>query len=388
MLDAMGIGIIVPVTPDLIGELTDLPVGQAAVWGGYLTFVYAAMQFIFSPTVGNISDRFGRRPVLLVSLASLAIDYIIMGFAFSLWMLFLGRFLAGVAGATQSTAYAFMADISERGKRAQSFGLVGAAFGAGFVLGPLVGGAAGEFGTRVPFFAAAAIVTANCLFGLLVLPESLPAEKRRDFSWARANPFGVAKQIGKFAMVVWFFAAMFVFNIAHFVYPAVWSFFAKEVFHWSAFDIGLSLTAVGVGFAVVQGWLIRIIIPAFGEAKAAALGFFVGTLGLAILAFTTAGWVVYLLIPLTALGAVISPSITSLMSNQIPDDAQGELQGALSSVVGMTIIISPVFMTQLFGFFTSGEAPVYFPGAPFLAAALLMGLAVIPFLIGLRRVKS
>ncbi|MBZ0216057.1 MAG: TCR/Tet family MFS transporter, partial [Fimbriimonadaceae bacterium] len=356
--------------------------------GGYLTFVYAAMQFIFSPTIGNLSDRFGRRPVLLISLAALAIDYLIMGFASTLWMLFLGRFLAGIAGATHSAAYAFMADISTREKRAQSFGLIGAAFGVGFILGPILGGIAGEFGTRMPFFVAATIVAANFLLGWLVLPESLNHGTRRPFYWRRANPFGAARQIAKFPRVLWIFVASLLFNIAHFVYPAVWSFFAKEVFQWSAFEIGLSLSAVGVGFAIAQGWLIRWIIPRFGEENTAILGLVAGAASLTILSFTTQGWIVYLFIPLIALSAMITPAMSSIISKQIPDDAQGELQGVIASIVGVTIIISPLMMTQLFGYFTGQNAPVYFPGAPFLAAAILMAAALVPLKIGLKRIHS
>ncbi len=384
LLDAMGIGIIVPVTPDLIRELSDLPLSQAALWGGYLSFVYALMQFVFGSTIGNLSDRFGRRPVLLVSLAALAADYVIMGFAPTLWLLFVGRFIAGIAGATYSTANAFIADVTPPDKRAQNFGLIGAGFGLGFVLGPLIGGLVGELGTRAPFFAAAGLAMLNFLYGLVVLPESLARENRRRFSWARANPLGFARQISKFPTVAWFFAAMVLFNLAHFVYPSVWSFYTKEAFAWSSAEVGLSLAAVGVGFAVVQGWLIRFILPKLGEVRTTVLGFVVSIAGLLLLAFATQGWMVYALMPLTALGAIITPAITALMSNRIADDAQGELQGALSSLAGITLIVSPVVMTQLFGYFSGPATPYYFPGAPFLAAGLIMALALVPFRAGLR----
>ena len=388
LIDAMGIGIIIPVMPDLIRDLSDLPLSKAALWGGYLSFVYAFMQFLFGPTVGNLSDRFGRRPVLLVSLAVLTIDYLIMGFAPTLAILFIGRVLAGIAGATHSTAHAYIADISPPEKRAQNFGLISAAFGIGFILGPIVGGLAGELGPRQPFFAAAAVAFVNLVYGYFLVPESLVQEKRRPFSVTRANPLGVARQIRKFPTVAWLFAAVFLYNVAHFVYPAVWSFYTKEALGWTSAEVGLSLAAVGVGFAVVQGWLIRLVLPRLGEAKTAVLGFLVSIAGLVGLAFANVTWLVYSLMPFVALGAMVTPAMTGLMSNRIPDDAQGELQGALTSVAGVTIIISPVLMTQLFGYFAGDQAPFYFPGAPFLAAAVLMSLALIPFGVGLQRAPA
>ncbi len=385
LIDAIGIGIIIPVMPDLLTELSDLPLSQAAYWGGYLSFVYAMMQFLFGPTLGNLSDRFGRRPVLLASLTALCLDYVVMGLAPTLWLLFVTRAIAGIAGATFSTANAYVADVTPPEARAQNFGLMGAGFGLGFVIGPVIGGFAGEFGTRVPFFVAAALAGLNVAYGLFVLPESLDPQNRRAFSWARANPLGVARKIAAMPTVAWFFAALFLFNLAHFVYPAIWSFYTKEAFRWSSAEIGLSLAFVGIGFAVVQGLLIRRLIPAFGEARTAIAGFLVNVAAFLGLAFATAGWVVYALMPLAALGAIVTPALTGLMSNRIPDDAQGELQGAMSSIAGITMIITPLMMTQLFGQFTAREALPYFPGAPFLAAAVLMAAALVPFMIGLNK---
>ena len=385
VIDAMGIGIIIPVMPDLLTELSNLSLSEAAIWGGYLSFVYAAMQFLFGPTIGNLSDRFGRRPVLLVSLSALCIDYIVMGLAPTLWMLFITRAIAGIAGATHSTANAYVADVSPPNKRSQNFGLIGAGFGIGFVIGPIIGGIAGEFGTRVPFFVAAVFAGLNVAYGAFVLPESLSPEKRRPFSWRRANPLGVARQIAAVPAVAWFFVALFLFDLAHFVYPAIWSFYTKEAFSWTAAEIGISLAVVGIGFAVVQGWLIRKIIPAVGEVKTALIGFIFSVIALGGLAFAHAGWVVYALMPVTALGAIVTPAMTGLMSNRISDDAQGELQGAMSSIAAITMIITPLMMTQLFSLFTARQGLPYLPGAPFLAAAVLMAAALIPFTIGLRR---
>ena len=387
LIDAMGIGVIMPVMPDLIRELTDLPLGAAALWGGYLSFVYALMQFAFGPTLGNLSDRFGRRPVLLLSLFALAVDYLIMGFAPTLWLLFAGRALAGVAGATYSTANAYMADVSPPDRRAQNFGLIGAGFGVGFVAGPLIGGLAGELGTRAPFFVAAALAMTNFAYGALVLPETLAPENRRRFDWRRANPLGAARQMAGMPMVAWFFVAMFLFNLAHFAYPAVWSFYTKEAFAWSNAQIGLSIAIVGISFAVAQGWLIRLILPRLGEVGTAFWGFIVSIAGLVLFGLATEGWMVYAIIPFTGLGALITPAMTALMSRRVPADAQGELQGALSGVLGVTLIISPVLMTQTFGYFTSAGAPVYLPGAPFLAAAALMALALVPFSMGVQRIR-
>ena len=386
LIDAMGIGIILPVMPDLIRELTDLTLGGAALWGGYLSFIYALMQFAAGPTLGNLSDRFGRRPVLLLSLFALAVDYLIMGFAPALWLLFVGRALAGIAGATYATANAFIADISPPHQRAQNFGLLGAGFGVGLVAGPLIGGLAGELGTRAPFFAAAALAFANLAYGALVLPESLAPESRRRFDWRPANPLGAARQIAGMPAVAWLFLAMFLFDLAHHVYPAIWSFYAKEAFAWSNAEVGLSLAFVGVCFAVTQGWLIRFILPRLGEAGTAFWGLVVSIAGLVCFGVITQGWMVYVLIFLTALGAVVTPAMTGLMSSRVPGNAQGELQGALASVLGVALIISPVMMTQTFGYFTGATAPIYLPGAPFLGAAALMALALVPFSMGVRRI--
>ena len=385
IIDAMGIGIIIPVMPDLIRELGGLSLGSAAVVGGYLTFVYALMQFACGPTLGNLSDRFGRRPVLLVSLFILAVDYLIMAFAPTLWLLFLGRALAGIAGATYSTANAFIADISPPKQRAQNFGLLGAGFGIGFVAGPIIGGLAGELGTRAPFFTAAAIALANFAWGTLVMPETLPPDKRRTFDWRRANPFGAARQIARMPTLSWFFLAMFLYEIGHHVYPAIWSFYTKEAFAWSNAEVGLSLAVVGVCFALVQGWLIRFILPRAGEAGTVWIGFAISIVGLIFYGFATEGWMIYAALPLTAFGALITPALTGVMANQVSDRAQGELQGALASVLAVTMIISPLLMTQIFGYFVGDSAPVYLPGAAFLGAAVLMILALPPLFLGLRR---
>lgn len=375
ILDSIGIGLIIPVMPQLIEELTNDPINVAAEWGGLLTFIYALMQFVFGPTIGNLSDRFGRRPVLLASLVFLSVDYLIMALAPTILLLIIGRTLAGVAGANFSTANAYIADVSPPEKRSQNFGLVGAAFGMGFIIGPALGGFLGEYGTRAPFYAAALLALINAAYGLFILPESLPKEDRRPFDWRRANPFGALKQLGKVPVVAGMMMAAFLFDIAHFVYPAVWSYYTVEVFGWSSAQIGLSLAAVGVGFAVVQGWLIRIIMPKFGETRTLLFALVMNVISLVGFSFATSGWMVFAIIPLTSLGALAGPAFSGIMSQQLPKDEQGELQGLISSKAGLATIISPIMMTQLFGHFAGESAPVYFPGAPFFAAALLVTLS-------------
>ena len=310
VLDSMGIGIIMPVMPDLLQELSGLSIGEAALWGGYLSFSYAAMQFLFSPLIGNLSDRYGRRPVLLVSLATLGVDYVVMALAPSLWLLFVGRVIAGIAGATYSTATAYIADVTPKEKRAAAFGLVGAGFGVGFILGPAIGGLMGELGTRAPFYAAAAIAFANFVYGWLVLPESLAPENRRPFEWLRANPLGAIRQISNFPMVAWLLGATVLFGLAHMVYPAVWSFYTKAAFNWSNAEIGLSLAVVGICFTIVQGGLIGFILKRLGEVKTALLGFVANILGMMGIALATQDWMVYALMPITALGASDFTSLT------------------------------------------------------------------------------
>lgn len=392
MLNSMGIGLIMPVMPDLLQDLLggsdETSIGRAAAWGGWLTMSFALMQFLFSPTLGNLSDRFGRRPVLLISLGVLFIDYLIMAMTTSLTLLFAARIMAGISASTFSAANAFIADISPPEKRAQNFGMTGAAFGVGFILGPALGGIVGEFGPRMPFYAAAALAAANFAFGWFVLPESLKPENRRPFELKRANPFGVARQLLKYPAVSWILLAVFIYNLSHYVYPVIWSYYAKAQFDWSPFDIGVSLASVGVGFAFVQGYLIRVIIPKFGEVKTAIMAFGLDVFALTCIAFATQGWMVYAVIPFNSLSALVAPAMQGLMANRIPDDAQGELQGAISSLSSLSFVLTPPLMSQIFFTYTEPGGDIFFPGAPFLAAAGFSALAVIPFLIGVRWVKS
>jgi DHA1 family tetracycline resistance protein-like MFS transporter len=372
MIDSMGIGLILPVMPSLIEEVGGMSLAEAAVWGGVLTTSFAVMQFIFSPIVGNLSDRFGRRPVMLVSLAVMALDYLVMAVAGSIWLLLAGRIVGGISAATHSTANAFMADISAPEQKAARFGLVGAAFGIGFVLGPLLGGIMAEFGTRAPFYAAAALAALNLVFGLLVMPETLPAGLRRPFQLARANPFGAFLSVGRLPGVGRLLTMFFLYQVAFMVYPAVWSYFTTARFGWEPRMIGLSLAAFGIAMALVQGGLIRVILRVLGERKTVFYGLVFNLFAFTALGLVESGTVAMILTPLTALGAVVTPALQGIMSRTAPDDAQGELQGVISSTASLSMIVSPLIMTQVFAAFTAPEAGVFMPGAPFLVSALLM----------------
>lgn len=381
MIDAMGVGLIIPVMPDLIQEVqAGSTLSTAALWGGVLSTTFAVMQFLFGPVVGNLSDRFGRRPILLVSLVVMALDYLVMAVAGSIWLLLLGRVVGGITAATGSTANAYMADISDAKDRAANFGLVGAAFGVGFVLGPLIGGLLAEYGTRAPFYAAAALATANAIFGYFVLKETVTDAIRRPFEWRRANPLGTFRQLGRLpgiAPLLWVF---FFYQVAFMVYPAVWSFFGKERFDWDPSTIGLSLALFGIMLAIVQGGLIRPVMRLLGERGTVVYGHLFDIGAFLALAFVTSGTVALILTPLAAFAAVITPALQGIMSRTVGQDAQGELQGALTSVSALAMIVSPMVMTGVFAAFTAPDAPMYLPGAPFLLSGLLIAIGLIVFL--------
>ncbi|GFE51316.1 tetracycline resistance MFS efflux pump [Roseobacter cerasinus] len=378
MIDAMGIGLIIPVMPDLIQEVQGADLSTAALWGGVLSTTFAVMQFLFGPVIGGLSDRFGRRPVLLVSLTVMALDYLVMAVAGSMALLLLGRVVGGITAATQSTANAYMADISGPEDRAANFGLVGAAFGLGFVLGPLLGGLLGEYGTRAPFLAAAALAALNAVFGYFVLKETVTDQIRRPFDWKRANPLGSFRQLSRLPGIAPLLLVFFLYQVAFMVYPAIWSYFGKERFGWEPATIGLSLALFGIMMAVVQGGLIRPVLRLLGERGTVIYGHLFDTAAFLALAFVASGTVALILTPLAALAAVITPALQGIMSKAVGRDAQGELQGALTSVMALAMIISPMAMTGTFAAFTDADATLYLPGAPFLLSAglILLGLAV------------
>ena len=377
LVDVIGLGIIIPVMPALIMELSGGGLSEASLYAGWITFVYAAAQFIFAPIIGGLSDRFGRRPVLLISMLGFGLDYIFLGFAPTIVWLFIGRFISGVTGATYSTAYAYAADISPPEKKAQNFGLIGAAFGLGFIIGPSIGGILGEYGSRIPFFAAAAFSLLNVIYGYFVLPESLPKSKRRSFDWKRANSFGSLKQIWNYPQISGLAVVFLLMQVASHATQSTWAYFTMEKFSWTELTVGLSLGLVGLVSALVQGGLSRRLIPLIGAPKTVYFGLMMYISGALAFAFATQSWMMFAAVVIYCLGSLASPTLQSIISNKVSGDAQGELQGGLTSIISFSAIISPPVMTNLFGFFTSDLAPFYFPGAPFLLAALLLVLALI-----------
>ncbi|MEM6587008.1 MAG: TCR/Tet family MFS transporter [Pseudomonadota bacterium] len=379
VIDSMGIGLIIPVMPSLLLEVGGGTLANAALWGGVLTTSFAVMQFLCGPTVGNLSDRFGRRPVLLISLFVMAADYMVMAVAGSIWLLLLARIVGGVTAATHSTALAYMADTSTRENRASGFGLVSAAFGLGFVLGPVIGGLLADMGTRAPFYAAAALAGANFIFGLLILPETVTDKIRRPFSWARANPFGAITHIRALPGLAGLLMVMLLFQMATNVYPVIWAYYTQASFNWSPAMIGVSLATFGISMAVVQGGVIRIAIARLGDFYTVIAGFGCSILAFPVLAFLTNGTLALILTPVAALAAMSGPALQAIMSKRTPENAQGELQGILTSVNALAMILAPLIMTVVFAAATRPGGPIFLPGAPFLAALLLIFAALALF---------
>ncbi len=384
-VDTVAFGIIIPVLPKLIADLGHTSISEAASYGGLLMFVFALMQFLFAPVIGNLSDRFGRRPVLLVSLAALGIDYVIMGLAPSLLWLFLGRMIAGVAAATFATANAYIADITPEEERAARFGLIGAAWGVGFVLGPAIGGLLGEIDMRLPFFAAAGLALANVVYGFVVLPETLPRDRRRPFVLKRANPLGAIAALARYPVIPGLLVAIVLYFIGHDVNPSTWTYYVLHKFQWSEGQIGLALAAVGLSSAVVSGTLVGPIVARLGEARTAYLGFCMAALSCFGYGFASEGWMIFPSIALGAFMGLVMPSLRSIMSQRVPEDGQGELQGAIASLMGLTAIFAPLIMTQVFRYFSTQEAVIYFPGASFLLAGTLMLVGALVVMVTLRQ---
>lgn len=377
LIDVIGFGLIIPVMPNLIEELLgSKSVSLASMYGGWLGFAYAIMQFLFAPILGNLSDKYGRRPVLLFSLFGFGLDYLFLCFAPSIWWLFVGRCIAGITGASFTTATAYIADISTAENRAQNFGMIGAAFGVGFIIGPMLGGLLGEFGPRVPFYAAAGLALTNWLYGYFVLPESLDKKLRRPFEWRRANPLGSLLQLRRYPSVSGLVVSLVLIYLASHAVQSNWSFFNIEKFKWSPKMIGISLGLVGLLVGVVQGGLIRIVNPKIGNEKSVYYGLALYSIGLLLFAFATESWMMFVFLIPYCLGGIAGPALQSIISGNVPANEQGELQGALTSLISATSIAGPLMMTNLFAYFTGSSAPFYFPGAPFFLGALLMMLSV------------
>lgn len=376
LLDVIGFGIIIPIFPVLIEKLVHGGLSKASLYSGWLMFAFSGMQFIFSPILGNLSDRYGRRPVLLLSLFGFGIDYIFLAFAPTIGWLFVGRVIAGITGASFTTASAYIADISEPEKRAQNFGMLGAAFGLGFIIGPVVGGLLGKFGTHVPFLAAAGLTLLNCLYGYFILPESLSAENRRPFDWKRANPVGALGHMKRYPLILGLAGSFFCFAIAGHASQSTWTFFTMERFKWDQTMVGYSLGVVGLLVALVQGGLMGWINKNVGHKNSVYYGLCLYAIANVLFAFASESWMMFAFLVPYCLGSVAGPAIQGLLSGQVPANEQGELQGSVTSLISITSIIGPLLMTNLFASFTSGKLDVYFPGAPFMMGALLTLLAL------------
>ena len=387
VLDSMGIGIIIPVMPALFAEVTGTEkISDIAIWGGLLASTFALMQFIFGPILGALSDRYGRKPILLLALFVMAAYYLLMGFAQTLWLLFLGRLIGGVTAATHATANAYMADISSPEEKAARFGMLGAGFGLGFVLGPLIGGLLGEWGPRAPFFAAAMLAAANGVVCYFVLKESLKIKNRREFMWYRANPIGAILDLRKFEGIYSLLLVFLLFTIGTSIYAAIWPFFTVERFSWSPGMIGISLTIYGVCFAIVQGVLVRPAIKIWGEKKTIIMGFCFEFSAMVTFAFLTDGKILIILIPLASLGVLAQPAIQAILSKSVGDDRQGAIQGVASSLNAIAMVITPITMTWILAVFSDKTAKYYFPGMPFLFSALMVLLCL--FILSRRKPAS
>jgi DHA1 family tetracycline resistance protein-like MFS transporter len=373
LVDVIGIGIIIPVLPSLITELSGEGLSKASQIGGWLLGAYALMQFFFAPALGALSDRYGRRPIILIALFGLGIDYIFHAWAPTIAWLFVGRVLAGITGASFTVATAYIADISTPEKKAQNFGLVGAAFGLGFILGPVIGGVTAEYGVRVPFLVAAGLSLLNFLYGLFVLPESLPVEKRiTEINWKKANPFSSFKNFKAFPALVGFMIPFFLIYIAGHSVQSTWTFYTMYRFDWDEATVGYSLALVGIIVAIVQGGLVKVVVRAIGEKLTVIIGMALWSSGLILFASANREWMMFAYILPYCLGGVAGPTLQGIMSNLVPDNMQGQLQGILTSVMSLTSILGPPLMTYVFYLFSGENAFADFPGAPFALGAIMM----------------
>lgn len=380
MIDAMGIGLILPVMPDLIQEVSGSTLADAAIWGGILTTAYAVMQFLFGPIIGNLSDRFGRRPVMLVALVVMSLDYLVMALADAMWLLLAGRIVGGITAATMATIMAYMADVSQGDEKAARFGYVHAAFGVGFVIGPALGGLLAEAGTRVPFYAASVLAAATAFVGYFVLTESLGLDLRRPFRWARANPFGAFRAIGRLPGVFLLLVTYFFYELAMIVYSVVWPYWGTEMFGWSPGMIGISLAVYGGFYAIAQAVLVKPAIRFWGDRRTVMIGLAGELIFLVFFGLVTNGLLVLIMTPIVAMASVGFPALQAILSRRVADDSQGELQGVLASLVSLATIITPLIMTQVFAHYSEPGANIYAPGAPFLLSAVIMAFTIPVFI--------
>lgn len=372
LVDVMGWGLIIPVMPKLISQLKGIPVNQASSYGALLLTAYAITQFLFAPLIGNLSDKYGRRPVLLSSLLGFAVDYVFLALAPKYEWLFLGRIIAGITGASFTTAAAYIADVSTPETRARNFGVIGAAFGLGFVIGPALGGLLAGLGLRAPFYAAAILCLLNALYGFFVLPESLSKENRRPFKWAKANPVGSLRFLVKTKGIGGLALSFFLIYLAAQAVQGNWSFYTVHIFHWSEGMVGASLAVVGLLVGAVQAGLTRVVNPLLGNEKSIYLGLLLYTTGLVLFGLATQSWMMFAFLVPYCLGGIAGPALQATLARHVPPSQQGELQGALTSLMSLTTIIGPMIMNNLFSYFTSEKAPFQLPGVFFFLAALFM----------------
>jgi DHA1 family tetracycline resistance protein-like MFS transporter len=381
LLDSLGLGLLIPVAPRLVATFLNNDLRAASRYFGILVSLYASMQFVFAPVIGGLSDRFGRRPVILSSLLGATASYLLSGFAPALSWLFLGRVIAGITGASFSAAGAYIADLTPPEERAQSFGLVGAVFGLGFILGPALGGALGDVGLRLPYFVAAGLNFMNMLYGLFVLPESLRRSDRRPFSFARANPLGSLRALGRHEIVLGLSGTMMCTFMAQWIMQSIWALYTQARFGWTLRDIGLSLMVVGLATALVQGVLVRSVVPRLGERQSLRIGLVMGVIGQAALGLADRGSLMLVFVVPLSLGGLAGPSMQALISREVGPSEQGELQGALNSLGGMAAILGPLIGTALLARFSPVTSTPHVPGAPFFAAAAFNALG---FVLALR----
>ena len=385
LIDITGWGIIIPVIPKLIKELIHGDISEAAKYGGWLTFAYAITQFICAPLIGNLSDKYGRRPIILISLFAFALDYLLLAFSPTIIWLFVGRIIAGLTGASITTASAYIADVSTPENRAKNFGMIGAAFGLGFIIGPVIGGLLGQFGSRVPFYAAAILCMLNFIYGYFILPESLSKENRRAFEWKRANPITAFLRLKKYPSLLGLIFAIFLLYVGSHAVHSNWSFFTMYRFNWDEKMVGISLGVVGLLVGIVQGGLIRWTSPKLGNTKSIYIGLALYTVGMLLFAFATQSWMMFVFLIPYCLGGIAGPALQATVSSKVPANEQGEMQGTLASLMSASAIIGPPMMTNTFYFFTHKDAPFQFAGAPFILGGFLMLLSTIIAIYSLKK---
>ncbi|MBY0486461.1 MAG: TCR/Tet family MFS transporter [Flavobacteriaceae bacterium] len=372
LIDITGWGIIIPVIPKLIEELIHGDISEAAKVGGWLTFAYSITQFIFAPLIGNLSDKFGRRPIILISLFAFSLDYLLLAFAPTITWLFVGRIIAGISGASITTASAYIADVSTPENRAKNFGMIGAAFGLGFIIGPVIGGLLGQYGSRIPFYAAAVLCLLNFLYGYFILPESLSKENRRNLDIKRANPVGALYNLKKHPSLIGLIIATFLLYVGSHAIQSNWSYFTMYRFNWDERMVGISLGIIGLLVGIVQGGLVRWINPKLGNEKSIYVGMALYTIGLFLFAIASQSWMVFVFLIPYCLGGIAGPALQSVISSKVLPTEQGEIQGTLTSLMSASSIIGPPLMSSVFYYFTHDEAPFKFSGAPFVLGGVLM----------------